>query len=438
MRPGAAMRASSAARIFTVGSYPSGRIDRVLSWIFTGSCFLPYLALPIGSNTSIPATALLGLMLLARISSVRALPVLVFVLTGGAVVIAFGQLLLGGEFAPVALISWFSIVGMLVGAAATAIFLSARLVSGLSILVLVSCLLALVQKFFFLDRGVLPLLMYYSTPGYASVASQETVITTYIRRPFGLFPEPSFLAGSTALALAAIAIVASAYRLFLPGISYVALIVGAVTIFFTGSGSSAFTLVSVCLLFLLPTVRKNWTAILLVPVGAVLAVMASVLVVSDRVGSSANWSWADRPASMFAGLNILLAEWNHLLLGVGRGLATVLMQTGEYYIGVEGYVNPLSDIASAFLRIVVELGLLFGGGFLVYLAVQILTRRGLEGSFERLLVLLVWLSVGGFTITYDQAAFLWFVPGISIGLNLMRDLLNRDAGERLERAAHRQ
>lgn len=383
--------------------------------VMIGLIFFPYLAIPAGNNTNIPLAALFAAVyareLLARPRLL--VPLLVVALT--PVLMLFVQSVLGqaggGEFL---LAVWMIHIAPL-GGVAGAVVTSPRTVRlTLRIFLLAAAGYTVVQKFF-LDSGTIPFLSLYEMPGYWSVTENAEVITEYVRRPFGWFPESSFMAGS--LALAAMALILLSYvalrRLPVVDIVAVAAVVAAMTL--GESGSALLTVPALAAMVFLPFstgLRRAW--FLLLGAGSFLLLASQLLQARNKLP---NHSWDDRGSSILAGVNFLLDSLTTLLIGVGPGSASVLYESGKMPLDGLLVHNRLFDIFSVSVRILLENGAVAGGVMILALVVPIVRgfSVGLSWVFG-LLAASAWLAVVTLTITYNSAAWIWAFPGVCLGV----------------------
>lgn len=376
--------------------------------------FAPYLALPMGANTNLPlsaVTAALVALLGARLSPDAVLgAVLVAAVLPGLIIASVHWAL---PIAVASIATWLVVVATFVGSG-VAVRTSPRVVCWtLSIGVLVSGGWGVAQKFLFLDRGVLPGIGYYDLPGYASVRAKEFEIVTYVRRPFGLFPEPSFMAGSLAIAIVALIMLRRWAEGSLRRTDLLAIAVGTTAIILSASGSAVASVgLIVVATFWARTRAGGRTVGLVVGGAAVYFVGRSIL--GER--GSGNWSWGDRADSILSGFDYQTSNVAAALWGIGRGNSTVFYQSGEIPSGRFGSINSNPDMYSVLGRVVLENGLLAGSALVLGMALAIaLPAEGIART-DRIMALAVWLIVAGLTVSYDSAAFIWFLPGALFGV----------------------
>jgi hypothetical protein len=325
---------------------------------------------------------------------------------------ACGTVVVGLHFAPGAVILWLGVVGNLALGYFAVVLLAGRTATVLSVCVIASSVFATVQLFAILG-GTIPFLASYSMPGYASVVANAATILQYIRRPFGQFPEPSFMAGSLTLAILSVVVIA---RRFgggrLSRLDLIAVLSGSAAIALSQSGSAILGLGIIVAVATLtsPSGRARASLILLViPAAAV-----SSWVFGER-DSSTNYSWRDRLASVQAGLDYWSSDVGRLWFGLGRGGASQSFSAGLIDLSDYAFVQAPPDIYSVLGRILVEFGLL--PGLFVVVVLLAWVARSYSGGhiwIVRGLLMSAWLLVAGITITYDSAAWIWILPGLGL------------------------
>ena len=399
-----------------------GRILVLQVWVLVVLTFLPYVAIPLGANTNVPLSSLVALtMVPAAVRSKRIITAMFFVVVIPLITTFLGHLLSPGAINPQALAVWPLHVVVLLGFAVAARSARTHLVRVIRMCLWLTVVLAAVQKFFFLDRGIIPFLGYYSTPGYASVANSALEIANYVRRPFTTFPEPSFMAGSVALACAALLIL-------LPErlrIADYALVGGSlIAIYLSSSGSG---IASIGLLLVLAVARGQIRVkrALLYLLAMAFAVVLGLGLYAAR-SSTGNYSWGDRFTSIEAAFRYLVSHVEAFLVGTGTGTASTLYQNGTISLDGLSYHSDIPDLFSTFGRIVLETGVIGGLAVMIILLkpVGVAVRRNL-GVVAALAGVLLILVVGGLTISYQSAAWLWAVPGVCLGLMSARDPIGK-------------
>lgn len=376
-------------------------------------CFLPYAALPVGNNTNVPLSSLLALTFLPTVLAHQRLALLLGAMLLGPMAQTMALTIIGHEVSLAAAIAWALHAAPLVGFAGIALHRSEVIIAPLYWTLASSCGYAVFQLSS-IRGGSIPLLGMYDVPGYASVTSQQFAIVTYIRRPFGWFPEPSFLAGTLALGAVLHLTLMASHRRSLTGRDYGLLAAVAGTIYLTQSGSGVLTIGAILLLAVLPLRGTRWVPLAVIGV-ALAAVKVGSDILSSRTSTGQNFSWGDRLGSLVAAGEYVYGSSAGWLIGIGKGSLNDLFLRGEIHSSSGG--GRALDTASVVLRLFYELGLPLGllivGGLVMAI---VRGNRSAVGGVGVALVLGTWLLVAGATITYDSAAMIWAVPGVALGL----------------------
>lgn len=268
-------------------------------------------------------------------------------------------------------------------------------------------------------RGEFPLLGLYINPSFLSVRENAEVIVEYIRRPFGLFPEPSAM--SSSLAPWVLFWTAEAFGLVhlrqAPARWQRALFAVAATgalglILASRSGHGAVLLAGLAVLavaWLLrsPATPENLLKIVLVFVVALpLAVWLGAAALGDRVGASlalSDDSWQARAKSLQVGLTLVLdggpATW---MFGLGPGLTSPAMRATA---GLEAVWSVLLP----YLYQTGFVGLAAVAGAAYYLLARAWRASG--ASLPLAVMLFVWLVGVTITTSYGQLLPLWVALG---------------------------
>lgn len=398
------------------------RLDRALAAVLIVLSVLPYAAVPLGSNTNLPLSSLVAVVLIVRCG--RHMPVMWTALLVGAVPFAASFLRMFFTSQPLQIpgsITWLVFTLPLAGTAAATVFLGARTIPWLSWAMLLSAGFTLVQKYVFFDvLDTIPFEGLYDLPGYANVSDFSETFMQYVRRPFGLFPETSFMVGTLSLMAMALVLLARHYRRRMTARDVVALALVLWAVAISGSGAAVVVLGVVLVAAIAPyAVRHAWAAVLLVPTGLAGAVWVGVGVLQDRQ-ESFNWSWADRGSSITASVRYLFSDPLVFLLGVGRGRSNELFLAGRMPLGDLQHYNPLPDIYSVIGRVVLEDGMVFGLALVLFMAVMCLRSGGRNPLWLGLCTLVVWIVVAGGTTSYDSAFWVWGTAGVCLGLEITR------------------
>jgi hypothetical protein len=391
-------------------------------WALVILTFLPYLAIPLGGNTNVPLSSLVAVTMMPAALRSKRIAVALFLLIAIPLTTTFlGTLSSPGSINTQALVAWPLHVVVLVGFGVAAQLARLHLQRVIRICLWLTVALAVVQKYLFLDRGIIPFLGYYATPGYASVANNAFEIANYVRRPFTTFPEPSFMAGSVALACAALLILLPEHL----KISDYLLVGGSLVAIYLSSSGSGVASMGLLLVLAVYRGRIRVRRAVLLAVALLLGTVLGLSLYGSR-SSASNYSWGDRLTSIEAAFRYLFGHLGAFLLGTGTGTASSLYQDGTISLDGLVYHSDIPDLFSTFGRIVLETGMIGGLAMMVILLkpVGAAVRRDL-GVVAAMAGVLLVLVVGGLTISYQSAAWLWAVPGMCLGLMATRDAAGR-------------
>lgn len=378
--------------------------------------FTPYVAIPLGSNTNIPFSSVISLIFLGWLSRFPKIFCSLLAIFSLPLLLSFLRILVGmGETSTAALIV-FSLHILPLAGFCGAVLINANCLRVVLALTISACsIYAIIQKYLFLDRGSIPFLNYYNVPGYASVEAQATTIVQYIRRPFALFPESSFMAGSIALALVVLLLLSARNPRVTRAQLIVPLSTGVFAIFLSDSGSG---LVSISLLLIsyFWFYGKGLSRGLWLGVSVFVGGIVALQILGSR-NTASNWSWDDRAASILGAGRYLFSDVLVTIFGAGRGATPKLFAQGD--IPLEGltYYHLLPDVYSVVMRLLLDLGIVGGGVICVYLMLMIvLAARVTVGRVVSICFLALWVTVAGLTISYDSAAWIWALPGAALGV----------------------
>ncbi|MEX5255843.1 hypothetical protein [Kocuria arenosa] len=320
---------------------------------------------------------------------------------------------------PVETLAWAVYTLPIAGTTAAVLFLRERVIAWLSWTLLFSALFVVVQKHVFIDvLQTVPFAALYELPGYWTFTEDPETFLTYVKRPFGMFPESSFMAGS--LSLMAMALVVLLYHYGRQAgakeLAALGLVVWAVAV--SGSGSAVVVLGLVVVAALITTARQHpRAALFLLPPALLTAGIVSVSTLAERQRGF-NYSWADRYGSIAASTRLMLQDPVVFWTGLGRGGANQMFLDEKMPLGLYQHFNPLPDIYSVVGRVLLEQGMLVGLAFVASLCVLVLRAGGGCRTWLGLCSLVVWVVASGMTISYDSAYWIWGLPGLFLGLEL--------------------
>lgn len=282
-----------------------------------------------------------------------------------------------------------------------------ELAAGAAVGVAVSALLVLLQHVFIV-RGTLPLVGLYDLPGYASVRAVEEQILLYVKRPFGWYPEPSFMAGTLILGMVVVALVGQGIS---KRLRISALVLGTAALVVSQSGVVVVGAVPVAMV-LVARLRPAYRAlgfIVLVPA----ALIAGVSTLAAR-GRFDNYSWGDRAGASIVSLRHMVEELGTLLVGVGRGGMSELFAARSVDLGDMAFGAYPTGVYSVTTRWVAEVGLPMGIVTLGLLLVAL--WRGIadrHGAWVASWLAFLWFVVATLAIGYDSGAALWLFAGLA-------------------------
>ena len=293
-----------------------------------------------------------------------------------------------------------------------------HLLTGIALATLVHAGVGLLQLYRFSRGGDFPLVGLYVNVSFLSVQENAETIARYIRRPFGVFPEPSAMSASLGpWVVFWFALACGRVRLWQRpaawqrGLFLTASVAGRGLIIVSRSGHAAVVALAVVAFAALWFARARATAGAYAAVVTVFAVFVPLVLylaavsVGERLGgksSLGNSSWAERASSLVAGYDLLAdSDAPTAFFGTGVGLASPALQA----------THGLDAVFSVLLTYVFETGLL--GSLALALVAMLLARVWVASRYDVafLAVAGVWL-VGVTVITsYEQLLPLWVTLG---------------------------
>jgi hypothetical protein len=399
-------------------------------------CCFPNPALPIGSSTGLQAGQIMALLSLPLIL-VSGLPkrqtlvlllLLLPVLVSGFLVVLTGRAL-SNEVVLKSTVATALVFLVLVPAGKVANKRYALpLLSGLAWGVMLNVAVGLYQVYSF-ARDEFPLPGLYQNPSFKSFITEDPEsYALYVKRPFGMFPEPSAMAASISPWLVLIVGLLLYPKLrhgMIRGLKVqllLAAVGGVALILLSSSGFTVWLLISL-LLVGLPALKDR--VLRLHRPGSLLAMIAFVLVgvalvyfslahVGSRLDIQENSSWSARLASLVWGLSYLGTSPSDLLFGVGPGQSYLLLQSPEASNLLPESSGELTVTAvwSVVVLYIQEMGLLGAVALALTLA---LVLRAIMRSSARLLgssCLLAWLVGLLLTTSYLPMLPIWLLLGV--------------------------
>lgn len=398
--------------------------SRIAAWGFAFACFLPYPALALGSNTGLQisqamAVAMMPLLCLrAPGRSFRALVVILVPVTLSAFVNLVSGTTLSPDLLPKEGIAIALAVGVLWPAewvARRALFRQA--LSAACVALLFHALIGLVQVYGF-AHDEFPLLFLYKNPSFKPMESWSDIYARYIKRPCGLFPEPSAMTSSLGPWVVLLA------GLLLDGrlarslgwrggrMAASALGLGFVLIALSRSGATFVIMASIAVFC--AAKAPSWArmfgpgklaASALVLLAALAAVGYGTYRLSGSLDDRIESSWGLRALSIHAGLTAN-TDPTGLAFGVGPGHSTPVLRRALAWVRLPDDQDDLAVFSLA-VCYYMETGFL---GALALAAVLCSVLYAIIRSSARLLgvcALCTWLFAVGATTSYIALSPIW-------------------------------
>lgn len=405
--------------------------------LFVFICFFPNPALPIGANTGLQAGQVMALLSLPVVLMMGLpkrqmlallllfLPVLVsgflVVLTGRAVsdeVAAKSIVVMLLSFAVLVPIGWMVRDRYIV-----------PLLSGVAVAMVAHALVGAYQAFWF-ARDVFSLPGLYQNPSFGSLVLGQGAEdwALYVKRPFGLFPEPSAMSASIGPWLVLIIGILLYPRLrhgMTRGTGTLLLVaaVSGVALMIVSRSGYTIPFMASALLVSLPALRKHALRLYhpgsLVVLGLLVLVFVTVVFLAvtylgSRLDIQQNSSWSARAASLVYGLTYLRTSPANLLFGVGPGQSYIILQSASAAGPLPGGPAELAITAvwSVVVTHIQETGLV---GALALGLVLLLVLRAIGRSSAQLMgfgCLVAWLAGVVLTTSYLSLLPIWLFLGV--------------------------
>jgi hypothetical protein len=422
------------------------------AFLFSFVCFFPNPALPLGDSTGLQAGQILALLSLPFVlisglpkrQTLVLLLLLLPMLVSGYLVVLTGRAL-SNEVVLKSTIATVLVFLVLVPAGQVANKRYALpLLSGLAWGVMLNVAVGLYQVYSF-ARDEFPLPGLYQNPSFGSFITEDPEsYALYVKRPFGIFPEPSAMAASIGPWLVLI-VGLLLYPKLRHGMTrglrvqlLLATVSGVALILLSSSGFTVWLLISL-LLVGLPAL-KDWVLRLHRP-GSLIAMIAFVLIgvalvyfslayVGSRLDIQENSSWSARLASIVWGISYLGTSPAVLLFGVGPGQSTLLLQSPEALNLLPESSGELAVTAvwSIVVHYVQEMGLL---GAVALALTLIMVLRAIVRSSARLVgfsCLLAWLAGVILTTSYLPMLPLWLLLGVLLNWDRLFEVRASEKG----------
>jgi hypothetical protein len=412
------------------------RPDRLLCFLFVFICFFPNPALPIGANTGVQTGQVIALLFLPVVLMrglpkrqtlallLLLLPLLasgfLAVLTGRAVsneVVAKSTIMMFLAFVVLVPVGWIIRERYLV-----------PLLSGVAVAVVAHAVVGGYQAFWF-ARDVFPLAGLYQNPSFGSLIlgprAEEWAL--YVKRPFGLFPEPSAMSASIGpwlVLVLGILLSPSLRHRMTRGTGALLLVaaVSGVALMIVSRSGYTIPFMASALLVSLPALRKHalrlhrpssLIVLSLLVLMFVTVMFLAVTYLGSRLDIQQNSSWSARAASIVYGLTYLGASPANLFFGIGPGQSYLILQSssavGPYWGSAELAFTAVWSVVVTYIQ---ETGLL---GALALGLVLFLCLRAINRSSARLMglsCLIAWLAGVVLTTSYPSLLPIWLFLGV--------------------------
>ncbi|HZL37640.1 MAG TPA: hypothetical protein VFC78_20145 [Tepidisphaeraceae bacterium] len=405
-----------------VSAMPRFSMSALAVGAFGFFAFMPYPALPVGGASAVQFGDMLTiLMVLACIAlpwkrrAFWVYPLILAPLCLATLKVAMtgeGDVLLCFKALAGSVLSCLSIVTAQLYAPAY----SLELLTGIAIATLVHVAVGMWQLYGF-STGQFPLLSLYVNPSFLSVQNDADTIVKYIRRPFGLFPEPSAMSSSlapwvvlwTALSCGIIRLRRSPSR-WQQWLFATAAAGGLGLIILSQSGHTIVTLAALVPIAVLWVVQARATVgssiAIMLAFGIVLPLIVwfAAIQLSGRMGGAelGNSSWEERADSLRVGFELLFdGGLATALFGMGPGMSAPALWRHAH----------LEAVWSVLLTYIYETG--FIGALLVCWIAQHLARIWKSSHFDITFGAFVFVWLVGITLTtsYSQLLPIWIALG---------------------------
>lgn len=393
-------------------AWTGGRLPSAVAWLWGAALLLPYPAIPVGSNSGLQLghfmiVALTPVALLAFQSIARA-----WIATAALVGPQFIGLLATGLRQVDFNATIFYVVALMAIPVTAHLFQKQprALLLGVCSALALHGVIGLYQEFSF-SRNEFPLRFLFVNPSFAEYTDEWTAIyAEFVKRPFGLTPEPSALlsfASPWVLLLGWAALDPSRwkgdpyFRLTIP--RAIGLLAVVVTFALSMSGGLAFFAAGAGALAIVYVLRNGnrgpirTTLILAILVAALWDALSVFL---ERLESESGQlgSWNERAISLLLGLRFI-GDANFLELWFGYGAGAV--STMAHLAQVTGAVH------SMVLTYVVAYGLIGAIGLVVFVAATLKAVSNTADPVVWLILIGVWASGPLLITNYNQLLALW-------------------------------
>ena len=415
-------------------------------FLFALICFFPNPGLPVGTNTGLQAAQIVALLsvpvvLILGLPKRQTLSVLLLILpvllSGFLVVVTDRAVSNEVAFNSIAAMVLVLVVLLPAGKIVRGRY-TVPLLCGVAWAIVLNAVVGLYQAYRFAQDEA-PLVGLYQNPSFTNfIDNDPELYALYVKRPFGLFPEPSAMAASIGPWLILIAGLLL-YPKLRQGMTrgtlaqlLLAAVCGVGLILMSRSGFAIWLLAGLVLVMLpylkdrvLRLYRPGSLIVLmtLVLVGATIVALYFTLL-GSRLDIQENSSWSARLASLVWALTYLGTGLSNMLYGVGPGQSNlILLSSGPFNLpGASSGGLAVTAVWSLVVTYILETGLL---GALALALVLIMILLAIVRSSARLVgfsCLAVWLAGVVFTTSYLSLLPIWLFLAVLLGWNRLFQL----------------
>lgn len=405
----------------------------IVVFLFFFIIFIPYPAIPIGSSTGLQGGQLISLL---------SIPVLIlygiprrhlytFIIIISPIIISLVYNQLAGKSSDImikSLISSILVLWIIVPAGKVInrhyyiIVLNSVSIALILHFVIGACqIYAYSKNTFFLPN------LYQSNPSFPIYENVIELLVLYIRRPFGLFPEPSAMSASIGPW-----VVLLAGYLFYPNnfsaiskiqkLFYGFAMISAIFLIMS-SGSGYIIILFFCLtLLFIPILVKFLYNVDLKTVLILICILMLCLLIWFEFGSqylrrynTENVSWQARANSLFIGLTMLSENANTFFFGVGPGQAHLFLIKEPYFISkLFDVEHEIIAIWSIIMNYIIENGILGLFGFCLVFILIIRSIWSNQLYWVGFISFIAWLFSVIFTSSYWSLLPIWLFLAVLI------------------------
>jgi hypothetical protein len=410
-------------------------------FLFALICFFPNPGLPVGTNTGLQAAQIVALLsvpvvLILGLPKRQTLTVLLLILpvllSGFLVVVTDRAVSNEVAFNSIAAMVLVLVVLLPAGRMVHGRY-TVPLLSGVAWAIVLNAVVGLYQAYRFAQDKA-PLVGLYQNPSFTNfIDNDPELYALYVKRPFGLFPEPSAMAASIGPWLILIAGLLL-YPKLRQGMTrgtlaqlVLAVVCGVGLILMSRSGFAIWLLAGLVLVTL-PYLKDR--VLRLYQPGSLIVLMTLVLVgativalyftlLGSRLDIQENSSWSARLTSLVWALTYLGTGLSNMLYGVGPGQSNlILLSSGPFDLPGASFGGlAVTAVWSLLLTYILESGLL---GALALALVLIMILLAIVRSSARLVgfsCLAVWLAGVVFTTSYLSLLPIWLFLAVLLGWN---------------------